>query len=111
MGWMKGTQAQAVARGEMRGRRFASAGDNWKAFLRAGWRLRANIWFPHVPLAVLLLSGSVWLLACDLGPAWPRRLGAVFVGHTAAGATVLPDLLIGLGLLGGGQLLLRSRLA
>src|SRR5699024_9396598 len=33
-------------------------------------RLRGDAWFPHIPLAIALGLGGIWLLHADLGAQW-----------------------------------------
>ncbi len=69
-------------------------------------------WFPHVPLALLLGLGALALLRQDLGADWQHYLGRLAAGQFDFKPSVLPPLLIGLGLLTMAiGLLLRSRLA
>lgn len=75
-------------------------------------RLRARYWFPHVPLALLLGVGGVWLLRVSFGRGWFVGLHALVDGRFHLYSSLVPSLLIGGGMiimaLG---LLLRSRLA
>ncbi len=70
-------------------------------------------WFPHVPLALLLGLGGIWLLKADLGAQWAHHVQRALV---TAGVGLRPDLLPPL-LIGGGMLtmalglLVRSRVA
>ncbi len=69
-------------------------------------------WFPHVPLALLLGLGALALLRLDLGADWRDYLGRLAAGQFDFKPSVLPPLLIGLGLMTMAiGLLLRSRLA
>lgn len=69
-------------------------------------------WFPHVPLALLLGLGALAMLRLDLGADWQHYLGRLAAGQFDFKPSVLPPLLIGLGLLTMAiGLLLRSRLA
>lgn len=74
--------------------------------------LRGPLWFPHVPLAVLLAAGGLWLLQSELGARWQGIVTSVLAGQPQLTPSLLPPLLIGLGMevmaLG---LLLRSRIA
>ncbi len=74
--------------------------------------VRGDGWFPHVPLALLLGLGGIWLLHSDLGPRWDVFVVNLLHLQTNIPPSVLPPLLIGAGMvimaLG---LLLRSRLA
>lgn len=74
--------------------------------------VRGDSWFPHVPLALLLGVGGLWLLQADLGNRWDAFIVNLFHGQTNIPPSVLPPLLIGVGMLIMALgLLLRSRLA
>lgn len=74
--------------------------------------LRGDAWFPHVPLAILMALGGVGLLQADLGSRWESFLAQLMRGQTNIEPSVLPPLLIGVGMLiMAVGLLLRSRLA
>lgn len=74
--------------------------------------VRGDHWFPHVPLGVLLALGGVWLLQSDLGDRWMPFLRSMLAGQPALSASLLPSLLIGVGMLIMALgLLLRSRVA
>jgi len=74
--------------------------------------LRTPCWFPHIPLALLLGLGALALLRLDLGADWQHYLARLASGQFDLKPSVLPPLLIGLGLLTMAiGLLLRSRLA
>lgn len=74
--------------------------------------LRGNAWFPHIPLAILLGAGGIWLLQSDLGDRWGPFLVNMIHGQVDISPNLLPPLLIGTGMLiMAGGLLLRSRLA
>jgi len=93
----------------------------WLRTTRQRWRalwhrvqqlLHTSYWFPHVPLALLLGLGALALLRLDLGADWQHYLGRLASGQFDLRPSVLPPLLIGLGLLTMAiGLLLRSRLA
>ncbi len=69
-------------------------------------------WFPHVPLAILLALGGFWLLQVDLGRHWRPILERLLEGGSGLHPSLLPPLLIGIGMLiMAVGLLLRSRLA
>lgn len=71
-------------------------------------------WFPHVPLAILLALGGLWLLQTDLGGQWRLVLAQLLNPSRSGGLRpeYLPPLLIGTGMLiMGAGLLFRSRLA
>lgn len=75
-------------------------------------RLRTRSWFPHVPLALLLVGGALKLLHIDLGSDWQRYLALLMEGQFDARPGLLPPLLIGLGQLAmAAGLLMRSRVA
>ncbi|HEU0276213.1 MAG TPA: voltage-gated potassium channel protein [Rhodanobacteraceae bacterium] len=75
-------------------------------------RIGGRHWFPHVPLAVLLALGGFWLLEVDLGRHWRTILDQFLSGAQGLHPTLLPPLLIGLGMLiMAVGLLFRSRLA
>lgn len=74
--------------------------------------MRGDTWFPHVPLALLLAVGGLWLLQADLGSHWDAFIVNLLHGQTNIPPSVLPPLLIGVGMLIMALgLLLRSRLA
>ncbi|HET7662416.1 MAG TPA: ion channel, partial [Rhodanobacteraceae bacterium] len=74
--------------------------------------VRGDSWFPHVPLALLLGLGGLWLLKTDLGSRWDAFIINLFHGQTHIPPRVFPPLLIGTGMLIMALgLLLRSRLA
>jgi voltage-gated potassium channel len=75
-------------------------------------RIGARHWFPHVPLAVLLGLGGFWLLQTDLGRQWRHILDLLLRGGQGLHPSLLPPLLLGLGMLIMALgLLFRSRLA
>lgn len=75
-------------------------------------RIGGRLWFPHLPLALLLGIGGFWLLQIDLGHHWRHILDLFLAGGRGLRPAFLPPLLLGLGMpimaLG---LLFRSRLA
>lgn len=85
--------------------------------LRIGLRrihgaVRGDSWFPHVPLSILLALGGLWLLQADLGDRWRAFFVQLMHGQANIEPSLLPPLLIGLGMLiMAVGLLLRSRLA
>lgn len=87
--------------------------QRWRASLQRVQRLlRTPCWFPHIPLALLLGLGALALLRLDLGADWQHYLARLASGQFDLKPSVLPPLLIGLGLLTMAiGLLLRSRLA
>ncbi len=75
-------------------------------------RLGGRHWFPHVPLALLLGLGGFWLLEVDLGRHWRTILDQFLRGGRELHPTLLPPILIGIGMLiMAVGLLFRSRLA
>jgi len=82
------------------------------ALKRLNQGVRGDSWFPHVPLALLLGLGGLWLLQADLGSRWDAFIINLFHGQTNIPPRVFPPLLIGVGMLIMALgLLLRSRLA
>ena len=85
--------------------------------LRTQWHrvstvLRTDRWFPHIPLAVLMWLGGVWLLRSDLGRDWQRYFGHILDGSVNMPPRMLPPILIGCGMLTMALgLLWRSRVA
>lgn len=74
--------------------------------------LRMHLWFPHVPLAILIGAGGLWLLRTDLGASWQLIVDEITRGERNVPPRLLPPLLIGGGLLAMALgLLLRSRVA
>lgn len=75
-------------------------------------RIGGRHWLPHVPLAILMALGGVWLLQADLGHQWRSTLRQLLAGGQGLRPDLLPPLLIGIGMLIMGMgLLWRSRLA
>lgn len=75
-------------------------------------RVGGRHWFPHVPLALLLAVGGVWLLQTDLGRQWRATLNQLLAGGQGLHPGLLPPLLIGIGMvIMAAGLLWRSRLA
>lgn len=71
-----------------------------------------DVWFPHVLLAVLVALGGFWLLQSELGSRWTVFASRLVRGQATLDPSVLPSLLIGVGMLiMAAGLLLRSRLA
>lgn len=69
-------------------------------------------WFPHVPLALLLALGSIWLLRADVGTDLSRYVQLLLFGGLRTEPRLFPPLLISGGMLTMALgLLLRSRLA
>lgn len=74
--------------------------------------LHGRLWFPHVPLALLLGLGGFWLLQQDLGANWRTYASELLEGGSHLNPRLLPPLLIGGGMLTMAfGLLWRSRLA
>ncbi|MGH8190166.1 MAG: voltage-gated potassium channel protein [Rhodanobacteraceae bacterium] len=75
-------------------------------------RIGGPHWFPHVPMAMLLALGGLWLLQADLGRQWRAIMQQLLAGGQGLDPSLLPPLLIGIGMLiMGAGLLFRSRLA
>lgn len=75
-------------------------------------RLGGRHWLPQVLLALLLAMGGVWLLQIDLGRLWQHDLDLLLNGGQGLQPSMLPPLLLGVGMLTMALgLLLRSRLA
>jgi voltage-gated potassium channel len=69
-------------------------------------------WFPHVPLALLLGLGGLWVLRASFGSDWMGYVRAIITGNFHLKLRLLPSLLIGGGMVTMGLgLLWRSRLA
>lgn len=78
--------------------------------LHHAWRGR--LWFPHVPLALLVGLGGIWLLQTDLGASWHIYARELLEESSRLNPRLLPPLLIGGGMLTMAfGLLWRSRLA
>jgi voltage-gated potassium channel len=71
----------------------------WDASRRLHRVLHARLWFPQVPLAVLIAIGGVLLLDSDHGLNWRVLLPGVLSGHLDLDLALLPRLLIGVGML------------
>lgn len=75
-------------------------------------QLHIDVWFPHVPLAVLLGLGGQWLLQSDLGAHWLNQISHFLDDGFVLEPRKLPPLLVGGGMLiMAFGLLLRSRIA
>jgi voltage-gated potassium channel len=75
-------------------------------------RLGGRHWFPHVPLALFLGLGGVWILNARFGGDWSQYAQALMQGDFHLNLRLLPSLLIGGGMVTMGLgLLWRSRLA
>jgi len=73
---------------------------------------RGQVWFPHLPLAILVSGGGLWLLDARFGAYWRQYLDSLMRGEFHLSPALLPPLLIGGGMLTMGVALLwRSRLA
>ncbi len=69
-------------------------------------------WFPHLPLALLLALGGLWVLHSSFGSDWMQYVQAIIHGNFHLKLRLLPSLLIGGGMVTMGLgLLWRSRLA
>ncbi|MFZ0629711.1 MAG: voltage-gated potassium channel protein [Acidobacteriaceae bacterium] len=81
-------------------------------FQRLHHAARGQVWFPHVPLAVLVSGGGLWLLEARFGAHWRQYVDSLIRGEFHLSPALLPPLLIGGGMLTMGVALLwRSRLA
>ena len=75
-------------------------------------RLGGRHWFPHVPLALLLGLGGLWILNARFGGDWSQYAHALIEGDFHLNLRLLPSLLIGGGMVTMAfGLLWRSRLA
>jgi voltage-gated potassium channel len=73
--------------------------------------LRGEWWFPHVPLALLVMYGSLCLLRQDLGQNWTSFYKNAETGEIIVAPQLAPLVLIGGGMaLFGVGLMLRSRI-
>ncbi len=74
--------------------------------------MRLHLWFPHIPLAVLMWLGGVWLLRSDVGQNWQNYVTQIVDGSLTMPPRMLPPILIGGGMLTMALgLLWRSRIA
>lgn len=74
--------------------------------------LAGHYWFPHVPLALLLGLGGLWILRNSFGAHWERYIWELISSGFRLKLKLLPSLLIGSGMVTMGLgLLWRSRLA
>ncbi len=79
---------------------------------RLGDVLWTRYWFPHVPLALLMAFGGIWLLRSDFGNSWRGYLVQIVNGSLDMPPRLLPPVLIGGGMLTMAfGLLRRSRVA
>lgn len=75
-------------------------------------RLYLSLWFPHLPLALLVFLGGYLLLDSSFTGHWQEYVEQLLAKKDALKPNLLPPLLIGCGLLlMAGGLLFRSRLA
>ncbi|MDN5873649.1 MAG: ion channel [Sinobacteraceae bacterium] len=75
-------------------------------------RLRLQYWFPHFPLALLLIIGGLWMLRDNFGGQWHHYLQTALAGGRNMPPSLLPSLLISGGLVTMALgLLWRSRVA
>ncbi|MEO8748467.1 MAG: ion channel [Rhodanobacter sp.] len=82
---------------------------SWHAVQRS---LLVGYWFPHVPLALLLVIGGIWLLRADIGSHWHYYFAQIADGKFDMPPSMLPPILIGSGMLTMALALLwRSRIA
>ncbi|HVT98980.1 MAG TPA: ion channel, partial [Acidobacteriaceae bacterium] len=73
---------------------------------------RGHLWFPHLPLAILLVSGGLWMLHARFASEWRQYVNQLMHGEIHLSPLLLPPLLIGGGMVMMGLALLwRSRLA
>jgi len=71
-----------------------------------------HLWFPHVPLTALLVSGGLWMLHTHFAPVWRQYLNELMQGDVHLNPHLLFPLLVGAGMVTMGLALLwRSRLA
>lgn len=79
---------------------------------RISHTLGGRYWFPHVPLALLLGLGGLWILRNSFGPHWALSIWAMVSNGFRLNLRLLPSLLIGGGMVTMALgLLWRSRLA
>ncbi|HEX3987599.1 MAG TPA: voltage-gated potassium channel protein [Acidobacteriaceae bacterium] len=81
-------------------------------FQRLHHALGGGLWFPHVPLALLLIGGGLWTLHARFGWDWQPYFESLIRGDFHVNLKLLPTVLIGGGMeMMGIALLWRSRLA
>lgn len=81
-------------------------------FQRINHLVHGGIWFPHLPLSLLLALGGLWMLHARFAHSWRIYLDAILRGNFHLSPALLPPLLIGGGMVTMGLALLwRSRLA
>jgi voltage-gated potassium channel len=81
-------------------------------FQRIHHALGGGLWFPHVPLALLLIGGGLWTLHARFGWDWRPYIESLIRGDFHVNLKLLPTVLIGGGMeMMGIALLWRSRLA
>lgn len=84
----------------------------WMVSGRLRQVLRLHLWFPQLPLAILIATGGVLLFGSDRGLDWRVLLPAVLAGRLELDLALLPRLLIGVGMLTMALgLVFRSRVA
>lgn len=85
----------------------------WRVrFQRLHHAVRGSLWFPHVPLALLLIGGGLWTLHARFGWDWQPYIESLIRGDFHVNLRSLPTVLIGGGMeMMGIALLWRSRLA
>lgn len=81
-------------------------------FQRAYKLLHGRYWFPHVPLALALILAGYWVLCATFGTHWSRYVHGLIEGQYHFRLWLLPNLIIGGGMVTMGfGLLWRSRVA
>jgi voltage-gated potassium channel len=87
--------------------------DRWRARLqRIHHETGGRLWFPHVPLALMLIGGGAWILHVRFGWDWSPYFRSMIQGDFHLNLRLLPTVLIGGGMeMMGIALLWRSRLA
>ena len=87
--------------------------QRWRArYQRLHHQTGGRHWFPHVPLALMLIGGGAWILHVRFGWDWAPYFRSMIRGDFHLNLRLLPTVLIGGGMeLMGIALLWRSRLA